>query len=180
MSRNITVTIDPFNPRSIEKAQKIIKQETTFFDRTVDECLKEIAEIGRETAQLQYGEDADVQLAYDDERHEYEIIAVARDGQSMAVLEFGAGGTVASGNLYADKMPFEVSSGSWSRINEETFGSPPGPYARYGYWVHNGTKYTELQPRNGMQAVYSEIMRNYRTVFRSRFKGNFNIDLTGR
>ena len=127
--------------------------------------MERLAEIGRDAAQGAYGNGGAVSVTVEPIDNGFCIRA---DGNAVAFLEFGAGDTVNSGNRYAEQMPFEVSSGSYSRQNLDRWGRP-GMYARYGYWIFGGTKYTEVQPRNGMEHAYEEIMSNVQTVAKEVF-----------
>lgn len=159
------INLDPTSVTSIMRAMRELQEAQRNFESNVNRFLQRLAEIGRDAAQTAYGSGGAVHVTAEPIDNGYAIIA---DGRAVAFLEFGAGDTVNSANRYADEMPFEVSSGSWSRSHEDRWGRP-GPYARFGYWVFGGTRYTEIQPRNGMEQAYEAVMREIRNVVREVF-----------
>ena len=159
--RRVVVDLDPFNPASVDRANRILMEEQQRFERNVARFMVELAEIGRQAAQGAYGAAVSVTLEPLDDG-----VSIKADGRAVVFLEFGAGAAVNSGNRYADDMPFEVSRGSYSDSK-----NPPGPYAQSGYdhWYFGGVKYTEITPRNGMQKAYDEIMSHIQSVARTVF-----------
>ncbi len=165
MAKNVVVDIDLFNPRSIDLANRTLHEEIERFNQKVNEFIQRLAEIGQQAAQGAYGNGGAVIVTLEPLENGVAILA---DGDAVVFLEFGAGDTVNTANRYADVMPFEISSGSYSRQNVDRWGRP-GMYAQYGYWVFGGTRYTEIQPRNGMQHAYDEIMSRIRSAAQEVF-----------
>ena len=146
------IDVDPFNPASVRRANAEYRRILREFDRNVTRFIAEIAQIGRDAAAGAYGPAISVTLQAHDNG-----ITISADGRGIVFLEFGAGDAVNSGNRYANQMPFEVRPGSWSENHAQQ-------YSTLGYWIFGGVVYREIQPRNGMQTAYDEIMANIRAV----------------
>lgn len=151
------INLDPLNPASIIRAERLYRERVREFERLTARFFVELAEIGRQAAQGAYGEEINVELQPLDDG-----VSIVASGREIIFLEFGAGDTVNGGNRYAQQMPFEVSSGSWSRTHTQQ-------YAIQGYWFHDNIRYTEIQPRNGMEHAYQEIIQNIHRVAREVF-----------
>ena len=151
------VWVDPLSPASIEHAERHLRERERAFERNTARFFVELAEIGRQAAAGAYGPAISVELQPLDDG-----VSIVANGRAIAFLEFGAGDTVNSGNRYANMMPFDVQSGSWSREHARQ-------YIRYGYWEFGGVRYTAVAPRNGMEHAYEEIMQSIYRVAREVF-----------
>lgn len=118
----------------------------------VEEFLAEVAALGQEVAQGYYGGGASVIVEPID--NGYAIIA---SGRGVVFLEFGAGNTVNTGNIFASDMPFEVRSGSWSESHAHQ-------YELTGRWVFGGMVYSQVTPRNAMQNAHDKILEDWRSI----------------
>ena len=150
------IRLDPLNPASVAAAEEETRELMEDFDRKVDEFIQEIAKIGEQAAAGAYGGAVAVTLESIDGG-----FSICADGKQVVFVEFGAGATVESGNVFAGQMPFEVRQGSYSDSK-----NPPGPYAQSGYnhWWYGGTKYTEVQPRSGMEKAHEAMMQDMQNV----------------
>lgn len=152
------VEVDPFDPASIRQANKEINRLLREFDKKVDEFLAEIAVIGQRAAQGAYGSGGAVDVTVEPIDNGYAIIA---NGDAVVFLEFGAGDAVDSGDRYTSVVEaeggFDIRPGSWSETHAQQ-------YSTNGYWIFGGRRYTEVQPRNGMQAAYEAIMQDLRNA----------------
>ena len=150
------IRLDPFDPLSVISAERETRRLAEEFDRKVDEFVREIAEIGRKAAAGAYGGSVTVSLEGIDNG-----FSICADGKAVVFMEFGAGAAVNTGNMFAGQMPFEVRRGSYSDSKD-----PPGPYARtgYQYWTFGGQRFTEVQPRNGMQHAHEAMMQDMLNV----------------
>lgn len=149
---NHTITVNPFNPLSVMRAERLFQRRLQEFDEKVDMFLEALAEYGREVAALGYGAAVDVRA--EPIENGYAIIA---SGQAIGFLEFGAGDTVASGNIFAEQVPYEVRSGSWSETHAHQ-------YETTGRWVFGGVVYTQVTPRNAMQNALEQVQEHYREI----------------
>jgi len=165
---NHRIVIDPLNPRSIARAQAEYARLLEWYDSQVDVFLEELAQIGRQAAEDSYGIGGAVAVTVE---HNGNTAIVRANGDAVVFLEFGAGDTVNTGNMYANSMPFEVESGSYSRAKGmDANGNYIGQYARQGYWEFAGIRYTAIQPRNGMENAYNAIMDAVRETARRVFR----------
>lgn len=161
------IELDPFNPFSAMSAWMQYRKYLKEFDQKVDLFLEELAERGKEVlGELGYTPDGgEITVTVEPIDNGYMINAA---GKGVVFLEFGAGDTVNSGNRYAELMPFDVESGSFSEENtgmyyltEQIFGQ--------GYWEFGGVKYTQITPRNGMQTVWETLMQEWREIAKRVF-----------
>ena len=142
------ISLDPFNPFSVMAAQQETRRLMEEFDRKVDEFIREVAEIGAKAAEGSYGGSVTVTIeGYDDG------VSICADGKAVVFMEFGSGSAVATGNMFAGEMPFEVRPGSWSEQHAHQ-------YERLGYWIFGGQKFTEVAPRNGMENAHKAIQQD--------------------
>ena len=149
------------------KANREYKRRLREFDKQVDEFLKRLAERGREVlGELGYTPDGgEITVMVEPIDNGYMINAA---GKGVVFLEFGAGDTVNSGNMYAAEMPFDVASGSYSEANDGLYAITRQVFGQ-GWWEFGGVKYTEIMPRNGMQTVYETLMQEWRKIAREVF-----------
>lgn len=156
--RRRTITIDPFDPASIRDAITACNNEVAEFERLVDEFLRRVAELGRETAQGAYGPTVTSGVTVTTERTN-EGYVIKANGREVVFLEFGAGLLTNANNRYAQAMPFPVSQGSYSE-------SVKGPYWKTGflYWHYGGDLLRYIVPRNAMESAYGEIMRQIKRI----------------
>lgn len=146
------INLDPFNPMSVMRADRLLKRYIREFEEKVDIFMEELANFGAEVAQAAYG--GEVSVTVEAIENGFAIIA---SGRRVAFLEFGAGDTVDSGNIFASEMPFEVRSGSWSETHAHE-------YERKQRWHYEGTMYTAIAPTDAMQTAYEQIMDNWQAI----------------
>ena len=163
------IELDPFNPFSVMKANREYKRHLKEFDQKVDEFLETLAERGKEVlGELGYTPDSgEIIVTVEEIDNGYMINAA---GKGVVFLEFGAGDTVDSGNRYAELMPFDVESGSYSEENNGMYDITRQVFGQ-GYWEFGGVTYTQITPRNGMQTVWETLMQEWRDIA----KGIFNV-----
>lgn len=162
------IEIDPFNPISVERARIAEERYIAEFNEKVDRFIAALAIVGANAARAAYGGEAVSVVVEPIENG----MAIKASGRAVVFLEFGAGSTVNEANRYASVMPFEVRRGSWSDQAVGPDGKTPGMYARtgYKYWVlNNGVVLTHIEPRNGMQKAYDEIIQNVVEIAREVF-----------
>lgn len=155
---NHVINVNPFNPLSIARAERLYNRYLQEFQIKVDQFISEIAELGSVAADTGYG--GQVGVTVEPINNGYAIIA---SGSQVVFLEFGAGDTVNTGNRYASVMPFEVSSGSWSVAHNGEYSIRQRVFGQ-GWWYYGGIKYTQITPCNAMQSAYDEIMSNWRDI----------------
>lgn len=152
------INFDPFNPISVFRAERKMRERERKFEENVNRFLERLAQIGKESAQGAYGSAINVTVEPIENG-----MAIRANGKAIAFLEFGAGDATNSGNRYANVMPFDVEPGSWSKEHAQE-------YVKYGYWIFGGVKYTAIQPRNGMERAYEQIIQSIRDVAREVFE----------
>ena len=160
--RHKTIPLDPLDVTSIIRAQRELHAEMEDFDKKVEEFIQRLAEIGQRAAQGAYGSAISVTT-----QKTADGVALIASGEAVVFFEFGAGSRVDTGNRFAKDMPFEVSSGSWSRSDE---GS--GQFAAKGEWEFppgSGMIWEYIQPRNGMEKAYEAMIRDIETLARAVF-----------
>ncbi|MBO5963855.1 MAG: hypothetical protein J6P97_05170 [Bacteroidales bacterium] len=153
------VDIDPLDPASIIRAEKMINKILKDVDNKVEKFVQEIGKIGRDAAQGAYGNAVSVTLVEEDNG-----VTISADGKAVAFLEFGAGSSTNSANRYAFEVPFLVYRGSYS---DETKGEYQATH--YNYWHFGGKKITAVEPRNGMQKAYEAIVNDIDSTVKKVF-----------
>ena len=157
------VDLDPFDPASVRNANREMRKLLREFDKKVDVFLADIAVIGQKAAQGAYGGGGAVTVTVQPIDNGYAIIA---NGDAVVFLEFGAGDAVDQSDRYVSVVEaeggFDIRPGSWSEQNAQQ-------YSTLGYWIFGGQKYTEVQPRNGMQVAYEAIMQDMRNAAQRAF-----------
>ena len=164
---NHVIELDPLDPFSVIAAGLKYRRIMRQFDQKVDEFLERLAERGKEVlGELGYTPDGgEITVTVEPIDNGYMINAA---GKGVVFLEFGAGDTVNSGNMYAAEMPFDVASGSYSEANDGLYAITRQVFGQ-GWWEFGGVKYTEIMPRNGMQTVYETLMQEWREIAKEVF-----------
>ena len=164
---NHVIELDPLDPFSVIAASRKYKRIMKEFDQKVDIFLERLAERGREVLdELGYTADGgEIVVTVEEIDNGYCINA---SGKGVVFLEFGAGDTVNSGNMYAESMPFDVESGSYSEANNGMYSITQQIFGQ-GYWEFGGVTYTQITPRNGMQTVYETLMQEWREIAKEVF-----------
>ena len=146
---NHKIVIDINDPKTINAAIRELDKIQKKFDAKVDKFLEEIAEIGRNAAQQEYGTKA-VTVTKEPTGDGGWVIRAS--GDAVVFFEFGAGSATDSTHRYAGEMPFRVEDGSYSDENE-------GEYAASGYveWHFGGVSYSKVDQRPGMLRAYEAI-----------------------
>jgi hypothetical protein len=140
MSR--TITIDIFNPASIDAAVKEIRDYADWVKRKTDELARRLADMGAVNVSLGYsravytgGNDISVTVEQQGE-NSYAIIA---NGEAVLFVEFGAGVTygyghpqpsvegtpMGPGTYPSEKGHWNDPKGWWIPGGEHTYGNPP-------------------------------------------------------
>lgn len=164
---NHVIELDPLDPFSVMAAGIKYRRLLREFDQKVDQFLEELAERGKEVlGELGYTPDAgEITVTVEPIDNGYMINAA---GKGVVFLEFGAGDTVNSGNKYAELMPFDVESGSYSEENNGMYSITQQLFSQ-GYWEFGGVRYTQITPRNGMQTVWETLMQEWRDIAKRVF-----------
>ena len=156
---NHVINIDPLNPNSIARAEKEIERIMKDIDRKVNLFIHELARIGQSAAQGAYGAAVSVSLVESENG-----VTISADGEAVVFLEFGAGSSTNSANMYANEMPFPVQRGSYSDANHGEYQA-----THYDHWTFGGVEMTAVEPRNGMQKAYEAIMQDIASVAKRVF-----------
>lgn len=166
MANNV-IEFDPLSPFSVMAAGIKYRRFLREFDQKVDQFLEELAERGKEVlGELGYTpEGGEITVTVEPIDNGYMINAA---GKGVVFLEFGAGDTVNSGNRYAELMPFNVESGSYSEENDGMYDITRQLFGQ-GYWEFGGVTYTQITPRNGMQMVWETLMQEWRDIAKRVF-----------
>lgn len=86
-------------------------------------------------------------LPFKNGQADYSLVA---SGRSVVFLEFGAGWTVATGEPYANEMPFPVVPASWSIHDKRQF-------FKHGQWTYRGQVYDRVFPTRAMFMAAQEL-----------------------
>ena len=156
MSRTIHLDLEP---NSITAALKQLRAYQRDLEKIKKRILQRIVTEAIEVAQATYGASVSVTSVDIGEGMRYEIVA---SGKAVCFLEFGAGIRTDSGHPFSTKVPFEVSSGSWSREHS-------GQFVAKGYWVFGGRKYEYVSPKKGMWEAYKFIRENVLRIAQEEF-----------
>ena len=154
---NRVVNIDPFNPMSVAKAQRIYYEEWRDFNRKVDDFLLEVASLGQRYAEMLYG-GAPVTVTLESIGGGYAVVA---NGDKIGIFEFGAGDS-AQANDFAEQVPYAVAPGSWSEIHSKGRFHPN--YAEDRYWEFGGMRYTAIKGHHAMQGAWDIIQEEWRAI----------------
>jgi len=152
----VVVPFDPMDPASVRRAERRYERELLKFERKVDQFLAEIAELGRSTAESGYG--GMITVTVEPISNGYAINAA---GEDIIFLEFGAGDSVNSGNIFAGQTGVDVRPGSYSEQNPR---QPRPSYHIDGFWIFGNTIYTQVRPRNAMQGAWDTVLQQWRDV----------------
>ena len=139
MSR--TITIDVFNPASIDAAVKEIRDYSKWVQRKTKELSKRLAAIGVTLAAIEYSrvpyqglKDVNLSIEIGAKPNQYDIVA---NGETVLILEFGAGVRygyghpqdsefgMGPGTYPSDKGNWNSPKGWYIPGGEHTYGNPP-------------------------------------------------------
>lgn len=90
----MNIVIDPFDRKSIERAEKVLKQYKKDFETKVTEFTRRLAEIGVTVAEVgftngtDYRESSEIIVSLEKISNGYSVVA---SGRSVGFLEFGTG-----------------------------------------------------------------------------------------
>lgn len=152
------IKCNPLNNKSLNSAIKELEKYQKKIGKFEKQFCLALAEVGRERAQSLYDEawaktqDYPVTVTVEETENGAKIVA---NGESVCFLEFGSGDT-ASG---AEVDGFTFVPGSWSS-SELGFKQ----YSTWGFWVHNGEKYTAIEPVNAMTYAIGEMETRAREI----------------
>ena len=144
---------------SVESIQNAIrflndyrKDVTDMFEDVIEVLVNE----GAEVAQAAYAEWAVDAIAEADGLRG----SITVSGDMPMIAEFGAGDATLSGGF--SNTPSEVRPGSYSETHAQQ-------YSRWGFWLFNGIKYTEVQPHRGLYAAKEYIIQNSTSIAQEAF-----------
>lgn len=141
MSR--TITIDIFNPASIDAAVKEIREYSKWVQKKTKELSKRLAAIGVTLAAIEYSrvpyhglKDVNLSIEIGAKPNQYDIVAA---GETVLILEFGAGVTygyghpqpsvegtpMGPGTYPSEKGHWDDPKGWYIPGGEHTYGNPP-------------------------------------------------------
>ena len=152
------INIDPFDKRSIEKAIKQLEDYRDSLDNKLKRVAEELAKIGVPVVLVAYNNGIDEGNADYDVRVESteKGCKLVAEGQDVCFLEFGAGTTTKSYEGEGQEGLPPIYPGSWSK---ESGGVLGGMFDRYGYWIWNGERYVNLEPKLGLYKASEEMQR---------------------
>lgn len=143
-----TINISLSNPNSVAKAISELQAIRNSLDTKAKQLSEELAKLGADVASRYYGASSGITVTVIPTEKGFTINA---NGSDVVFLEFGAGVTVDSSNPFAQEMPFDVSSGSWSVQDKQQF-------VTWGYWyVYGDKKMDRVVPTNAMYNASKEI-----------------------
>ena len=141
MSR--TITIDIFNPASVDAAVKEIRDYSKWVQKKTKELSKRLAAIGVTLAAIEYSrvpyhglKDVNLSIEIGAKPNQYDIVAA---GETVLILEFGAGVTygyghpqpsvegtpMGPGTYPSEKGHWDDPKGWYIPGGEHTYGNPP-------------------------------------------------------
>jgi hypothetical protein len=141
MSR--TITIDIFNPASVDAAVKDIRDYSKWVQKKTKELSKRLAAIGVTLAAIEYSrvpyhglKDVNLSIEVGAKPNQYDIVAA---GETVLILEFGAGVTygyghpqpsvegtpMGPGTYPSEKGHWDDPKGWYIPGGEHTYGNPP-------------------------------------------------------
>lgn len=147
------IAFNPLDPLSVFLAEREYRRLLRDFDRKVDEFLAELAELGREEAEMGFG-GTPVTVSVEAIDNGYSVIA---SGEKVAIIEFGAGDTTDGSDPFAAQSSYEIRPGSYSETHARE-------YSQYGQWTFGGVVYTAIQPRNAMEWAWNEVHDRWREI----------------
>lgn len=150
------------SPEGMRKAIAELKEYCKFRDKMMI-AARQMAVYAATVVQQHFGNAVKVTAhPLDDRRLGYEIRA---EGKAVGFFEFGAGFGTDAGHPFAANAPYEVSQGSYSRINSRQFEDN-------GYWYFAGRRYTFVVPRYGLYNGSEFIRQNFADVVRRSLSDN--------
>lgn len=113
--------------------------------------LEKLSELGSVVASGTYGTSA-INVGYESIENgaRYRIYA---DGEPVCFLEFGTGVDTDVNHPFADRMPIDITPGSYSVTYMREFYT-------WGYWYYGGVKLTGTESRPGMYEASKQIQQN--------------------
>jgi hypothetical protein len=147
IERHITLDHD-----SIQRAIDELNTLKTALDNP-GQIVATLAEYGAEAAEEAYGFPVTVDIS----QHDAEITA---SHPGLSFMEFGAGLTTDSGNIFAHVVPYPVEVGSYSRAHHGMFAMMLDSGAANPHWEFGGRIYDRIIPMGGMQAADRAIRSN--------------------
>ena len=140
MSR--TITIDVFDPASVNRAVQGIRDYSQWVQRKTAELARRLAEMGAVNVSLGFSRavytgNGDVSMTV--EQHGENSYSIIANGEAVAFIEFGAGVTygyghpnptlngqaMGPGTYPSDKGHWKDPKGWWIPGGEHTYGNPP-------------------------------------------------------
>jgi len=149
---------------SINEAIAVLTQRKEIFDEHIETVVDILAEEGAMVANGAYGSMAKARA--ESAGNSGRIIA---SGKAVGVAEFGAGYAVMDYHPFANKAPFPVEIGSYSRsqypyglfyITNDLLGHGEG------YWFFGHQMYQRVQPKHGLLDAYDYLMENSTEIAR--------------
>ena len=115
----------------------------------IREVLEEASNIVRQAYAMQGGDNTDF---YTEINMQPTGGTLRIYGDDVGFLEFGAGTTVATSDVFASEVDYEVYSGSWSVQDS-------GQFAKHGYWYYkHNVRYQYLFPTRGAEKALNHIL----------------------
>lgn len=146
---NKTFSIDRLSVGQINKLIRSIERYEDSFNRKTSRLIEELTLDGAEEAQRAYRSMAMVSATT--EENTGHIIA---SGEAVIIAEFGAGDATNENHPFSNE-PVEITPGSYSRSELGT-----GEYDETGEWHWNRQRFTEIQPRKGLEEACTTVQQN--------------------
>ena len=151
MTINISLSTD-----SIREAIETLSMYRDIFEDGVKTVVDILAQEGAMVANAAYGGMAKARAESNDTSAQIIV-----SGKAPGIAEFGAGYATMEFHPFADRAPYPVEVGSYSRAqrpyglfyitNDLTDGTD-------GYWIFGGQYYDRVEPRHGLLDAYDHIM----------------------
>lgn len=146
------------SPEGIASAiSQLVKYQDSIQEKTA-ELVDHLTEYGKAEAKTAFGGAATVSSMSEDG---YGIIEAV--GESIVIMEFGAGLATMESHPLAGNSPYTVEQWEYSR----TVGSGEG--ALTGRWHFGGIPYDRVEPRHGMLDAHDYIVNNVEFAARKVF-----------
>ena len=126
-----------------------IKQKISGFANLQDQCFqlaKRLCEVGEPIIKAAHGGHATITT--EQTTHGY---AISAQGETVLIVEFGAGDAAGIMSAYYEQVPESVRPGSWSEEHARM-------YSRYGFWVFAGQILHEVEPNPSFYYAYQAMI----------------------
>lgn len=162
-----TITYNPFDLASINRAVKEIEEYTEWVLQKGNELCKRLADLGVEVANIYFipepwNGNEDVVVTTEPLNNGYLVKA---NGEDVCFLEFGTGVTAGLGyDSNVLEPPVPIMPGSWSQTEGKGNFTSDHPY-----WYYNGHPMDGTVPQMGMYHAANEIAQRFNQIAKEVF-----------